>query len=283
MQQDEYIKLGSVNVRYRTAGDSGTAVLLIHGIACSVQEWDRNIAALARQHRVFALDLLGFGLTDMPANEDYSLDRLAQFILDFMTAANVGQAHLCGNSLGGRLALLCAAMAPQRILSTVLVDPAGIEQRGTLAEFRLATLPGVGELLTHPTAFATRMLWRKAFCDPAPFVTDEFVTHQLTLARRPGAQSAFLKTLRGFVNLRGFRPGPVAALHAALPQLNAPCLVIWGENDQFVPARHARLLQQTMQDITVQIFPHCGHLPQIELAERFNATVLRFWRDVDAR
>ncbi len=47
-QQDDYIKLGSVNVRYRTAGDSGTAVLLIHGIACSVQEWEHNIAALAQ-------------------------------------------------------------------------------------------------------------------------------------------------------------------------------------------------------------------------------------------
>lgn len=282
MQQDETIKLGSVNARYWTAGNSGSAVLLIHGIACSVQEWERNIAALARQHRVFALDLLGFGLTDMPGNEDYSLERLAQFILDFMTAKDLDEAHLCGNSLGGRLALLCAAMAPQRISSTVLVDPAGIEQRGTLLEFRLATLPGLGELLTHPTAFGTRMLWRKAFYDPAPFVTDELVERKLALARRAGAQAAFLKTLRGFVELRGFRPGPVAALHAALPQINAPCLVIWGENDRFVPARHAQVLQQTMPDVDVQVFARCGHVPQIELADRFNATVLQFWRDVDA-
>lgn len=283
MQQDEQLRLGSINVRYRTAGNSGSAVVLIHGIACSVQEWERNIESLSRQHRVFALDLLGFGLTDKPANEDYSLDRLARFILEFMTALDLRQAHLCGNSLGGRLALLCALKAPERILSTVLLDPAGIARRGTLAEFRLATLPVLGELFTYPTAPGTRMLWRKAFHDPAPFVSDELVARKLALARLPGAQSAFLKTLRDFVDVFGFRPETVAALQAALPQIHAPCLVIWGENDRFVPPRHAQVLLQKLPEVDVQIWEQCGHVPQIEQAERFNAAATSFWHDVDAR
>lgn len=281
MLQDEFIKVGHINTRYWKAGEAGSAVVLIHGIACSVQEWERNIAALATQHRVFAIDLLGFGLTDKPAHEDYSLTRLARFVLDFMTAQDLTQAHLCGNSLGGRLALMCAAMEPQRVLSTLLLDPAGLLQRGTLFEFRLSTLPLIGELLARPTKFGTKMLWRKAFYDPAPFVTDELVSRKVMLASLRGAPSAFLKTLRGFVEFAGFRAAPVAALHAALPRITAPCLVVWGENDRFVPASHADVLRQAMPNVEVQIWEQCGHVPQIERAVRFNETALAYWREAD--
>ena len=124
-----------------------------------------------------------------------------------MQQAGIDRAHLCGNSLGGRLTLMCADMAPDRVISALLVDPAGIEPREMLFEFRIATLPFLGELLTRPTYLGTKMLWRKAFYNPTPFVTDELIEKKLELASLPGAQAAFLKTLRGFVEFRGFRPG----------------------------------------------------------------------------
>jgi pimeloyl-ACP methyl ester carboxylesterase len=104
---DRFVMVGQVRTRYWEAGSAGSAVVLLHGIGCSVLEWRSNIAELARHHRVFALDLLGFGLTDKPTNESYSLGHLAQFVLDFMTSQGLERAHLAGNSLGGRLALEC--------------------------------------------------------------------------------------------------------------------------------------------------------------------------------
>ena len=205
MLPDQFIRIDGINTRYWQAGTQGSAVLLLHGIGCSVLEWARNIAALAVSHRVFAVDLLGFGLTDKPAHENYNLPRLAKFALDFLTAQGVDRAHFVGNSLGGRLTLSCAQMAPARVSSMVLVDPAGMEQRKTLLEFLLATVPFLGELVTRPNRLGTKILWRKAFADPSAFVTEELVRTKVELASMPGAQAAFLKTLRSFLEFSGFR------------------------------------------------------------------------------
>jgi pimeloyl-ACP methyl ester carboxylesterase len=281
MLVDQFIDVGSIKTRYWQAGREGSCVLLLHGIGCSVLEWERNIEALAVRHRVFALDLLGFGLTDKPSDDTYSLRRLAQFVLDFMTAKALSQAHIAGNSLGGRLALECASIAPQRVASLLLVDPAGMDRRETLFEFRLATLPFLGEVFTWPNRLGTKMLWRKAFAAPSAFVTEELVTAKLWLARQPGAQAAFLKTLRGFLDFRGFLPALVAELHAALPGIQAPALVLWGREDRFVPPAHAEVLRRRLPNAQIQIWDRCGHAPQIECPHRFNEEALGFWRRLD--
>ena len=280
--KNQFIAIGGVRTRYWQAGDQGSPVLLLHGIACSVLEWERNVAALAKRHRVFAVDLLGFGLTDKPSNENYCIRRLAQFSLDFLAAHNISRAHFAGNSLGGSIALECAQIAPERVASQVLVDPAGVGRRGTLLEFRLATIPFLGEALTRPNRMGTRMLWRKAFADPLPIVTDEMVNTKVELASMPGAHAAFLKTLRSFVDFGGFRLEHVNALHAALPNTSAPTLVIWGRNDQFVTVAHAEVLRRMLPNVQVQIWDRCGHAPQIEHPEKFNETALEFWNSLDA-
>lgn len=277
MPKDKFVEVGNARVRYWLQGASGSPVVLLHGIACSVLEWQHNIAPLAAQHQVYAVDLLGFGLSDKPVEEPYDLNSLARFVLKFMDSVGLSQAHLAGNSLGGRLALQCAALAPERVTSMVLVDPAGIDKRETLLEFRLTTLPVLGEMLGRPTAFGTRMLWRKAFFNPEPFVTNELVRTKVALASSPGALQAFLKTLRGFVEFGGFKAEWVEQLHRQLPEMRTRCLVIWGNDDQFVPVAHAQVLKTLMPNVQVEVFDHCGHVPQIECADRFNETVLNFW------
>ncbi len=282
MLQDQFIQLGDVRTRYWQAGTTGSHVILLHGIACSVLEWQHNIEALAAHHRVLAVDLLGFGLTDKPANETYSLRNLAQFILDFMTAKGLKQAHLAGNSLGARLALECAIIDPSRVTSLLLVDPAGIERHGALLEFRLAAIPGLGELLTKPHALGMKMLWRKAFFEPSTFVTDELVKTKVTLASAPGAHAAFLKTLRSFLAFGGFTQTLIDQLQAALPAIKAPTLVVWGKQDKLVPASHAEVLTRKLPNVEVQVWDRCGHVPMIERAQAFNEVALGFWRRLEA-
>lgn len=275
--EDRYVNIGGIQTRYWQAGSQGSAVILLHGISCSVLEWERNIAALAARHRVFAVDLLGYGLTDKPPGEIYTIPRLAQFTLDFLSAHEISRAHFAGNSLGGRLVLECALMDPERVASMVLVAPAAIG-RDTIFDLRLATVPVVGELLTRPSRGGLKVLWSKAFHDPS-FVTDELIDTKLALARQPDSQKAFLKTLRTFVSLKGFPGTQVDALQARLPTIPAPALVIWGRQDKFVSVAHADILQRLLPDVEVQVFEECGHVPQIECAERFNKSVLDFWED----
>ena len=278
--EDKYVNVGPVRTRYWQAGDSGSTVVLLHGIGCSVLEWRSNIAELARHHRVYALDLLGYGLTDKPDNESYSLGNLAQFILDFMATQGIGQAHLAGNSLGGRLALECALREPARVASMVLADPAGVGRECHI-NFRLAAAPVIGNILTRPSRFGLKMLWNLAFVDTS-LVTREVVEDKFRFASLPGAQAAFLKTLRGFLRFGGFPADQVAALHAALPGISAPALVVWGRQDQLLPVKQADTLKRLLPNVQVQIFDSCGHVPQVECAQRFNQAVLAFWATLDA-
>ena len=81
--QVQYAKVGPINTRFWALGDEGSTVLLIHGIGGSLEDWILNADALAKHHRVYALDLVGFGRSDKP-EASYSLPFFAQFVRDFL-------------------------------------------------------------------------------------------------------------------------------------------------------------------------------------------------------
>lgn len=156
---DHYIDVGTFRTRFWKAGNSGSTVVLLAGIGCTVLEWQKNIAALASRHRVYAFDMLGHGLTDKPQKDCYAIAELARFTLNFLTAQGEESAHFVGSSLGGRIALECARLARSRVKSMVLVAPAGVGRQTALTT-RLATMPVLGELMTRPSHMGMRMLWR---------------------------------------------------------------------------------------------------------------------------
>jgi pimeloyl-ACP methyl ester carboxylesterase len=273
--QDHWLDLGPHRVRYWTQGSSGPPVILLHGIGCSVLEWNRSLAAFGEHHRVFALDLLGAGASSKPAEASYSLRSLAEFVLAFATQLGLGPVHLAGNSLGGRVALECAIAAPRSVASLLLVDPAGVG-RETFINFRLATVPRLGEWLTWPNRVGLRMLWRHAYFD-ASRIEEERIDAKLADARQPGAQAAFLRTLRGFLGLGGFLREPLDALERALPALTQPTLILWGRQDRLLPVAQGERLAARMPNARLQVIERCGHLPQLEQAEEFNRAALGFW------
>jgi len=102
----------------------GDAVLLIHGYSPtfnSWRTWQKNIAALAEQHRVYALDLLGYGESDKPEpHPDAAFE--AKALIELMDAEKIARAVLIGLSWGGGIAQRIAATAPARVVKLVLVD-----------------------------------------------------------------------------------------------------------------------------------------------------------------
>lgn len=271
--QDQYIKVGQINTRFWALGDGGTTVILIHGLGGSVEDWTLNIYALGEHHRVYAIDLVGFGRSDKPS-VPYSVSYLAQFVYDFLEAQEVDQANLIGHSMGGGVTLQFAIEFPDKVQKLVLVASAGLGKELYLP-FRLCTLPLIGERLARPSRKGIAQLLNDAVYDPA-LVTDEWVELGYQLAALPGAQQGILSALRTSCNLGGMRGDAIRSIVDNLADITAPTLILWGEQDRFLPVAHARVAEKNIPNARLHIFDACGHILQMEHPEVFNALVLEF-------
>jgi pimeloyl-ACP methyl ester carboxylesterase len=273
LPQDRYIKVGGVNTRYWQSGDKGSAVVLVHGLGGFCENWMHNIEPLAKNHRVYAMDLLGFGRTDKtPLVKD--MYTLVQFISDFMDTKKIDKASLVGNSLGGGLVLQFALQFPQKVEKLVLVDNAGMG-RDVIADFRLCSLPFLGEFLIKPSLKGTEKLWYKIVHNPA-LVTPELVKMCYELGSLPGATESLLSALRAGIDFFGQRNKLTKLLLKDLNKLNIPTLIFWGRQDRIIPIKHAPIASASIPNAKLTVFDKCGHMPMFEYPEGFNKLTLDF-------
>jgi pimeloyl-ACP methyl ester carboxylesterase len=201
----------------------------------------------------------------------------------FLDEVARGPAVLVGNSMGGYLALAEAAAEPAKVSSLVLVDPAvplarggGFDARVT-ALFAALALPVVGELLMHlrnrSPERAVRDLLGLCCVDPS-LVADHVLAAHLALARERASYGRvvahdFLVAQRSLV-ARLVRPRRFFAMVASIP---CPALIVQGDRDRLVRVANTRALAAARPDWQLEVFPGVGHVPQLEAAERFVATV----------
>ena len=270
-----------VRTRYAVAGNADRPPLvLLHGIGRSLEDWSAS-TPLAEHYRLYVPDLIGFGSTDKP-DIPYTLAQLATFVRDFLDA--VGETRpvtLLGNSLGGAVAQTFAAQYPERSTALVLVASAGFGKEVILA-LRLITVPGLGELLMKPSKRGAERVVRSFFYNP-DLVTEERITHTLDLARQPGAGRAFLAAARNLGTWRGVRAAWREELSRRLAELKLPTLIVWGEYDEVLPAKHLDTAAQRYPHAQTHLFRDTGHAPQLERAGDFNALVLDFLETLEVQ
>jgi 4,5:9,10-diseco-3-hydroxy-5,9,17-trioxoandrosta-1(10),2-diene-4-oate hydrolase len=273
LPQDRYVKVGNINTRFWQAGDKGSAVVLVHGLGGFIENWVNNINVLAQRHRVYAMDLVGFGRSDKtPLVKDFYT--LVQFISDFMDTQNIKKASLVGNSMGGGLVLQFALRFPQKVARLVLVDNAGMG-RDVIIDFRVCSLPFLGEFLIRPSLKGTEKLWKEIVYDPA-LVTPELVKMCYELGSLPGASESLLTVLRAGINLWGQRANLTKSLLKDLGKIAAPTIIFWGKQDRIIPAAHAQIAASKIPGAELHIFDRCGHMPMFEHPDEFNKIVLDF-------
>lgn len=267
--QDQYVQVGKIRTRFWCLGDKGTSVLLLHGFGGSVENWIRNIHALAEQHRVYALDLVGSGRSDKPA-APYSLPFFAHFVYDFLDTQALDRPSLVGNSMGGGVTL----QHPDRVEKLVLVSSAGLGRE--LNPFvRLMTLPLLGEWATRPSRKGAVRVVNSVFYNPA-LATEQMIDRKFELSALPGAQTAQLSIVRSLVTLGGVRSQVWRPIVEKLHCITAATLVIWGQQDRLLPVIHAQVAKDRMPNVQLHIFDPCGHVAQLERPEEFNKLVLDF-------
>jgi len=273
-------------VHYADFGGRGKPIVLIHGLAGSRLNWLTVAPALAEDHRVFALDLIGHGLTPR-AGRKATLANHRRVIDGFIEKVAGEPALLFGNSTGGHLAILEAATAPEKAAGLVLVDPAvPIPVRGaraSAASLLLAPLliRGFGEALMMANARRTtseQVVYRtlRAVSPDYSRIPEEVIQAHLE-AHRPrhgdrDANVAVLQTMRSLLasNLRR------ASFYAKVRLVRAPTLVVHGEKDRVVPLSASRRLVEIRPDWELHLFPGLGHVPMMEDPEGF-LEVVRTW------
>ncbi|MCU1575247.1 MAG: Flavin-containing monooxygenase-like [Micrococcaceae bacterium] len=268
-----WVTVGATRLRYRVTGQ-GEPVLLLHGIGQSLEDWNEQHDLLSARHTVYSLDLPGFAYSDrLPGSA--TLAKLAGILPGFLDAVGVTSAiPVLGNSLGGAVAMAFAVAHPDRVAALVLAGSAGFGEEVTLA-LRLLAIRPVGALMMRPNLQNSSRTVRAIFYDKSA-VTRARVHHAYALARRPAHTRTMLEIARDLGTFRGVRPEWRASLLAALPALNIPTLVLWGDHDHILPSSHLEAAVLALPAAETHVFPKAGHMPQIEQPDQFAAVVEDF-------
>ena len=203
---DRRVDVGGVNTRYRVEG-AGSPVVLIHGLSNSIEHWLLNINALAAEHTVYALDLVGHGRTDKPLSRSYDLSDLAGFVIDFMDAVGIERADLIGHSLGAGVALVIAETSSERVHRLVLVDSVGLAVDVGIV-LRLVSVPGVGEVLARIALqgdFQKQLKRQRAIWPDSHVVPEEMIPLRYEATRWEDIRQTYFKALRASINFWGMR------------------------------------------------------------------------------
>lgn len=270
--QDQYIKVGNINTRYWVSGDGETTVILLHGLGSCVESWTYNISALAQQHRVYAIDLVGSGRSDKPPTS-YSLVDLAKFVQAFMDTLKLERVSLVGNSLGGGIALQFALLFPEQIEKLVLANSLGLGKE-IMFFFRLASLPSPSQLF-RPSRVSTAFVLKQIVYDSA-VITDDWVEVLYQIGNLPGTPEALQRQLRANIDFWGVRSESYSPIVNQLTTINTPTLIFWGQQDPVLPVAHAQFAAEQLPNANLQIFDGCGHWTQVERSHEFNTAILKF-------
>ncbi|MEA2579648.1 MAG: hypothetical protein QOE83_540 [Actinomycetota bacterium] len=264
-------------------GPPETTFVMVHGLGGSHLSWLQVGQGLSGQGRVVAPDLPGFGWSPREGRGSGLMD-LRRTLSRFIAESATGRVILCGNSMGGAVAVLQAAVEPGSVDGIILsgsVFPwakGGMPHPLVLATFALYESARVGERFV--TARATsidpevgvRLSFRIIAAD-ASTIPEQIIQRHIDLAHErradPDAVPAFLEAARSLIRLGKRR----SVIDGALDAVTAPVLVLHGRRDRLVPATFAEAELQRRPAWRGRIFPDLGHVPQMEAPGRWISEV----------
>jgi len=254
-----------------TGGADKPALIYIHGLGGNWQNWLLSIPPLMRTHRVVAMDLPGFGLSELPG-EAISIQGYARVVDALCDMLGIEAAAVVGNSMGGFIGAELALSLPTRVERLVLVSAAGLS---------------IEDQPREPLLGAARLLSANA---------RYFIERRDLVVRRPRLRRAALQTVIRYPEklsvpltwelLSGVgKPGYVDALDALmsysfrerLAEIAMPVLIVWGRNDMLVPVSDSRRFEELIgENARRVVFDDTGHAPMIERPTRFNELLRAF-------
>ncbi|MBR7832686.1 alpha/beta hydrolase [Actinospica durhamensis] len=236
-----YVQTGDISTRYREWGASGSPVLLLHGFVESADTWQDTAALLARDHRVYAIDLDGFGYSSRVA--PYTTAHLTAQVEEFIAAMHLVRPLLVGHSSGAAVAAAVALAEPSNVGGVLFLDGDGLPLSGTADEGR--STGGFGISLPQPyrttllrlvlrSDSAIRLIYAETCGPRCPALSEAGIDQWRRPFQVAGAEPAAFDVLNA-----GIPSLPVASL-ARLAELPFPKAVVYGADDpEYAPGSAA--------------------------------------------
>jgi pimeloyl-ACP methyl ester carboxylesterase len=264
------------SVNFLDYGDGSSElepVVFVHGLGGCWQNFLENIPrAAAEGRRVIALDLPGFGFSEMPA-EEISISGYGRTVNTLLDELDTGEVVMVGNSMGGFISAEVAIQFPSRVARMVLVSAAGVTTSDLASGPVLAGARVVAALATRTAAAAaTEKIVRRRHLKHAAY--HSFIRHPTRIR-----SELLYEITRG-----SGRPGFMDALRAImdydfrdrLPEIGCPTLIVWGTDDMLVPESDASEFERLIDGSRKVIFEDTGHMAMIERPQTFNDCMMDF-------
>jgi len=266
----EVIEVGGRRVHCVVRGE-GEPLLLVHGFLFHSILFRRNIDALAARFRVHAVDLWGWGYSERLPVTEYGFATYGEQLVGLMDALGLERAALCGQSLGGAVAVHAAAHHPDRVTRLVLVAPAAIPHPLALAT-RLYRLPVLGELANAlPGDLLLRQSLARVWFHDRRIVTRAYARQVLEPMSIVGSLDGAMYVLRHVLTAPYVEPEV-----RRLADRDLPILLVHGRQDRAVPLATSRQLDAGWPTCRLVVFDDAGHCPNEEHPERFDELVAAF-------
>ena len=269
------VEIHGTEVNYVDIGEEGEdrPLLFVHGLAGQWQNWLETMPRFSQSRRVVALDLPGFGRSEMPS-EKITIEFYGRILAELCERLDLAPAVVVGNSMGGFISAELAIQEPDIVERLLLVSAAGASQMDVAKSPILAGAKVVALVATR--TFAQQ-----------PWVARRPTLRHMALAavaRHPSRLAADV-TFEGLVKGSG-KPGFDTALRACLeydfrerlPQIGCPVLVVWGEKDAIIPVRDADTYVELIDGARKVVMEDTGHVPMLERAPTFNNLLEDFLR-----
>lgn len=250
------IRAGDVQLHARIDGREGPWVILVHALGANLTLWDDTTRHLSERYRILRFDLRGHGGSDAPVGA-YTMARLADDAVALMDALDIGQAHVCGVSVGGMIAQTMGVRHADRLLSLTLVDTI----HHTPMEAHPMWANRIGQAEAHGMAGMVQSTMER-------WLTQPFRDNHPDVVER--ISRMLLGTpVQGYV---GVAQAIVAFdLVDAIGRIHCPTLVVTGANDEGAPVSMAQSIAEKIHGAKLEVLPDAAHLSFIEQPERFHA------------
>jgi pimeloyl-ACP methyl ester carboxylesterase len=267
-----YVTVEGRRQHFVTVGDlsadpTGAPIMLIHGFIVSghteLMPWAAE--TLGTKRALLLPDLMGYGFSQRDAVPgEWSTPRShARYLALLLDQLGVQQVDVVGHSFGGALAARFALDYPERVRRVVYLNP-GLYLPKSNAEVVIEMPLGLGRALTYhflgngPAAFPARLCGDAGEC----------------LARKPARIEDSTETLRAMMYTNR-HTNVLEELYAEIPRLNKPGLILWGENDYFLPRSVADRFARDSRS-RLLVLPHASHLPWLEKPHEVAQRILEF-------